>query len=923
MAGTVAKLPVYNFGQGERRTVMNGNDADIKRTMDEDDLFRQLRDDSYAQHREYIIDELISRVRKNGGKVPFKNTRSLFKGLAVVLQDTNKDVRVKCIQFIMDMVPILKQDLDSCMMLVLSDLISNFGDPKVSIRKAAVQTLHMYMKNTSNVEPIFNSIVKFGLESDDPKIRSEMAVSIPVLLTGEFSKTDLSIVAGALAKKFTEDTNLMVTAGVSLDRICSLVGEATFESYIDNLPPTVRSNYCKRTGRPDPGTSQPGSALDWNSNRTSDIKSKSAPVKNDQQHRHSTLHFGIIPQDVLDQLSNQEHWTERASGVQELNAIISDLKDTAPLIPHMINFVSFLCNLLDDSNFKVGLHTLELFQGLVGKLDQNIKPYLRHVVTALSKRFGDNKTVIRQANMKVMIQLMQVAGSKAVVHAVSELKNHRKSGVREEALNVIIAALLTFPSYDFDLPMLCRTLSQCLNDPKRRIRQASLELFAVLAQAMGPTRIGPLIDAVDKVELEMSEEGVMRAVQARLARRQLPRLNEDGLVEYASQTPSSAATTGRNPFGGHDTEWILKAARNTSAKERAFTDPGIELSQPSPTRGKYSTGNAANPESQPQKRFFSAGRGRSKLPWEEVADPRAAEDHDNGRGHEVAGHGRVQINSAPTKKHDEGPRRPPIKARNTWNGGDDVWDSTPTTRRSHAATQDLGFEQGSSGSYRQIHLDKLKRASLNTYPGRGRDNWEEHSHPSGSHSAPVTERAGPDPFIGNTAVIPKKRSGNAKPHHLSHQHSREEVEHSSRKQLSYSEKHMPSVGLPRARDEAEQQRIHRMSLSNSWPDPGIGMDDGVSANSNSRKKMDLNLDSGHDFHDIPSPNKSAMSAGTSPISPIPFKPTLARSAGRRGQQRAPLVPLEKTSPRDEYDDDWDSYPNSYRSNWPEEETMPD
>lgn len=54
---------------------------------------------------------------------------------------------------------------------------------------------------------------------------------------------------------------------------------------------------------------------------------------------------------------------------------------------------------------------------------------------------------------------------------------------------------------------------------------------------------------------------------------------------------------------------------------------------------------------------------------------------------------------------------------------------------------------------------------------------------------------------------------------------------------------MPSVGASRSRNEEErEQRMNRKSLSNSWPDQGIGMDDGPSSSSNAgRKKMDLML----------------------------------------------------------------------------------
>ena len=100
---------------------------------------------------------------------------------------------------------------------------------------------------------------------------------------------------------------------------------------------------------------------------------------------------------------------------------------------------------------------------------------------------------------------------------------------------------------------------------------------------------------------------------------------------------------------------------------------------------------------------------------------------------------------------------------------------------------------------------------------------------------------GPDPFLGNTAVIPKKRSGGSKSHQTQQYHQ-DDPDHPALKQdHSYSEKYMPSVGVHRNRDEGErEQRMGRKSLSNSWPDPGIGMDEAPSSISG-RKKLDLNL----------------------------------------------------------------------------------
>ena len=108
-----------------------------------------------------------------------------------------------------------------------------------------------------------------------------------------------------------------------------------------------------------------------------------------------------------------------------------------------------------------------------------------------------------------------------------------------------------------------------LVDPKKRVRQASQECVAILAAFMGPTKAAPLIRSIELLESHFERgAGVLNAVQARLSRRQLPRITADGLVEYSLQIPRSALrynTSSRGRSGsplrnkkyGADIEWIL------------------------------------------------------------------------------------------------------------------------------------------------------------------------------------------------------------------------------------------------------------------------------------------------------------------------------------------------------------------------------
>lgn len=99
----------------------------------------------------------------------------------------------------------------------------------------------------------------------------------------------------------------------------------------------------------------------------------------------------------------------------------------------------------------------------------------------------------------------------------------------------------------------------------------------------------------------------MTAVQARLARRHLPRLDEDGLVDYAMPAPSSA--TQRKISGSTqnaDVEWVLAASGGSSSARYESTEDSASINE-----SIY-----ASVSDERHKRFLSAGKGKNKLPWD-------------------------------------------------------------------------------------------------------------------------------------------------------------------------------------------------------------------------------------------------------------------------------------------------------------------
>ncbi|XP_028942543.1 TOG array regulator of axonemal microtubules protein 1, partial [Antrostomus carolinensis] len=189
-----------------------------------------------------------------------------------------------------------------------------------------------------------------------------------------------------------------------------------------------------------------------------------------------------------------------------------------------------------------------------------------------------------------------------------EYLQHRNSRVREEVVNICIVALLTHPSQELDLARLAFGLAPALVDSKRRVRHAALEAFAVLASSMGPGETTLLFQAVDAVELEENGDGVMHAVQARLARKTLPKLVAHGFVEYAVPLPSSGHTRGSCLPPGADTDWLLMGSRTQSAHSYCGYHPGDDALQNSSSHGDQGV---------TPRRVLSAGKGKNKLPWEQ------------------------------------------------------------------------------------------------------------------------------------------------------------------------------------------------------------------------------------------------------------------------------------------------------------------
>ncbi|XP_045306811.1 TOG array regulator of axonemal microtubules protein 1 isoform X1 [Leopardus geoffroyi] len=547
---------------------------------------------------------LQAALPRRGGRLGFpRRKEALYRALGRVLVEGVSDEKRLCLQLLSD---VLRgqgeagQLEEAFSLALLPQLVISLREENPALRKDALQILHVCLKRSSG--QVLRTLIQQGLESTDSRLRASTALLFPILLTPEdlLLSLDLTEVIISLARKLgdQEIEEESETAFSALQQIGERLGQERFQSYISGLPSALRRHYNRRL------ESQFGSQVPYYleleaSGFPEDPLPCAVTVSN------SNLKFGIIPQELHSRLLDQEDYKNRTQAVEELKQVMGRVNPSSTPHSSLVGFISLLYNLLDDSNFKVVHGTLQVLHLLVIRLGEQVQQFLGPVIAASVKVLADNKLVIKQEYMKIFLKLMKEVGPQQVLCLLLEHLKHKHSRVREEVVNICICSLLTYPSEDFDLTKLSFDLAPALVDSKRRVRQAALEAFAVLASSMGSGKTSILFKAVDTVELQDNGDGVMNAVQARLARKTLPRLTEQGFVEYAILMPSSAQGRSSHLAHGADTDWLLAGNRTQSAHCHC----GDHTRDSMQIYGSYSPTICT-------RRVLSAGKGKNKLPWE-------------------------------------------------------------------------------------------------------------------------------------------------------------------------------------------------------------------------------------------------------------------------------------------------------------------
>ena len=404
------------------------------------------------------------------------------------------------------------------------------------------------------MESVISNIIKHGLNNEDWKIRSKALQAIIPFINLDLSYTTNTQEMKRVLERvisLIKDTSAQVAesakeVAAGLKDLCydfssvfsklTLAYQQIFQEHCEQIRGStiLRNNFQRISETPQKSIlenlEKPKSFAFQSGSLTAIASTISAGYL---ETNKNNLVFGFIPPSLMQQLEDQDNWRLRISAIQELESIVTSLDSFEEVMPYMAVLVRFLNKLLEDSNFKISISTLNILREIICVQGASQQSNIPQVLPLCIVKLGDNKISVRQCTFKTVLSLFRNCRSRNITSVIlpqlCEALGSSNWHIREEVLMILLASMLDNIEYDY--MGLVPHFAKLLDDQKNKIRYAATEALAVIAQkgqAEVIARLKPIVDDL-----------AMAALMQRFQFKALPLLNED-YVEFPKAFPNSA-----------------------------------------------------------------------------------------------------------------------------------------------------------------------------------------------------------------------------------------------------------------------------------------------------------------------------------------------------------------------------------------------
>jgi hypothetical protein len=272
----------------------------------------------------------------------------------------------------------------------------------------------------------------------------------------------------------------------------------------------------------------------------------------------SRVEFGFVPSGTVSSLRDLGNWKSRADAIEHLRRLVTDLPNANAVLPSLHAFAVFLNTLLEDPNFKISLTTLQIWDALLVKVGAHASPVVGQIVKTLVKKLGDNKHVVRQANMRSVATLYKTLPRETVEALFSAFDDPRTAGgpatarFKEDALCALTRLMLDdkhFPHKQVDPARLVAWLVAAAQSGEvgggpagrdawttdlTRTRATAVEALALACDRYGKDEVWRLVGVAEGASVGGAACGaaLRSTLQRRFSDPRLPRTASDGLIVH-------------------------------------------------------------------------------------------------------------------------------------------------------------------------------------------------------------------------------------------------------------------------------------------------------------------------------------------------------------------------------------------------------
>ncbi len=447
--------------------------------------------ESFNELNRHCIDISMDPLHK------FKKLTDLLDSIGNLLLNTaNNDVLKCCLKFIQnyfksaDKYKLLRRtdatlnaNLKRMNAAISENLLPYLIEASVSsqlqLKQMAIDVMYTFMKTCENVsEYCFARFVKSIENGSELTAKQFIDPTLTILITEEFKSADFAPLVHGLVKKMFDIPKNEPYVMKCLNKIRTVVKvDDVFDQFINKLPPNLQATYKTALAKADRASAA-----------TNDLTSidngfNSAP-------NNSGLKFNFIAPNIVQNLSGGENEVQRLQAINQLEASVKNVTDIKKVYPHYQDFILFMNQFVDDTNYEIRVCSLKILCTFIQKLGPNVNLCIDHVYTYhvicdtarhVVSQTHQSKTIKQYLTSLILITVDFMAMPVLVLDSLLEKIKDKPAKAREEILNIIIAAVLKFPGDKFEslqkvffhvVPLMC--------DIKRNVRHAALECIAVL-----------------------------------------------------------------------------------------------------------------------------------------------------------------------------------------------------------------------------------------------------------------------------------------------------------------------------------------------------------------------------------------------------------------------------------------------------------